>query len=254
MEESRARKANVELLRIVAMLMIVSHHFAVHGGFDVEKMGLNGVIVSVLSIGGKIGVNVFILISGYYSSFKEFPIKKILKLLAITVFYSVVLYVVSVLVGVTELRKKELLYAVFPQFFGKGYWFVIIYLELCVLMPILNRIFDVVTKREMQTIIIVMLSLLCVFPQLFGNVLKVNDFGFSTLTWYILVYILGAYLKKYGCCLYQRKALGWMCLILSITIFGYANIVKSLIQIGSFENKKGYLEELVQIFSHDVSA
>ena len=35
-EVSAKRQTNIELLRIVSMLMIVFHHFAVHGGFEWE--------------------------------------------------------------------------------------------------------------------------------------------------------------------------------------------------------------------------
>lgn len=28
------RKSNMELLRVISMLMIIAHHFSVHGGFE----------------------------------------------------------------------------------------------------------------------------------------------------------------------------------------------------------------------------
>ena len=228
MSKVETRSTNIELLRIVAMVLIVSHHFAVHGGFDIGKMGTNGVIVSVLSIGGKIGVNLFILISGFYSSTKNFPTKKMFKICEPTIFYSIVLYTISVLLGIVELRKKEIIYAIFPQFFGGGYWFVVLYLEICMLMPILNRVFDDIKKEEIQLILVSMILLFCVLPQLLSSSLKINDFGFSTLGWYILVYLIGAYLKRYGCWLYQNKIKTWIGLVLSILVFVSTNIVKTL--------------------------
>lgn len=34
------RQTNIELLRIISMLMIVFHHFAIHGGFNWETTEL----------------------------------------------------------------------------------------------------------------------------------------------------------------------------------------------------------------------
>ena len=62
------RQSNIELLRIIAMVIIVAHHFAVHGGFDfpIETVAPNRLWIQFLALGGKIGVNIFVLISGYF--------------------------------------------------------------------------------------------------------------------------------------------------------------------------------------------
>lgn len=72
----KIRNSNLELLRIVSMILIIMHHYAVHGGFDLlnTELDLNRIWIQILSIGGKIGVNCFVLITGYFminSKFKE---------------------------------------------------------------------------------------------------------------------------------------------------------------------------------------
>lgn len=62
------RNSSIELLRIISMILIVFHHFAFHGGF---KWQTNSVTIShfwynFIYGGGKIGVNIFVLISGYF--------------------------------------------------------------------------------------------------------------------------------------------------------------------------------------------
>ena len=51
------RQSNIELLRIVAMVLIVAHHFAVHGGFDfpLANITVNRLWIQFIQIGGKIG-------------------------------------------------------------------------------------------------------------------------------------------------------------------------------------------------------
>lgn len=60
--KNSVRQSNIELLRIIAMVMIVGHHFAVHGwegGFPYPSISVNRLWIQFIQMGGKIGVNVF---------------------------------------------------------------------------------------------------------------------------------------------------------------------------------------------------
>lgn len=77
------RSSNFEILRIIAMIMIVAHHFSVHGGFEmyISSLQLNTIFLQFLQFGGKIGVNIFVLISGYFLiNTDNIKVKKIIKL------------------------------------------------------------------------------------------------------------------------------------------------------------------------------
>ena len=59
----KKRESNIELLRILSMFMIIGHHFSVHGKFIVEETSfINNIWIQLLFSGGKIGVNIFIII------------------------------------------------------------------------------------------------------------------------------------------------------------------------------------------------
>ena len=83
MEKSNIRNSNIEFLRIVSMLLILFHHYAVHSGFNFEFTGQiisNKIFIDILSSFGKAGVNIFLAISSYYlidlESKSKFKIKK----------------------------------------------------------------------------------------------------------------------------------------------------------------------------------
>lgn len=86
----KPRNSNVELLRIACMILIVLHHYGVYG-FDALELPhtLNRYVVSFCSLGGKIGVACFMLISGYYMVYSKFTLRKLVKLAAEAWFYSV---------------------------------------------------------------------------------------------------------------------------------------------------------------------
>ena len=92
------RNSAVELLRIVAMIIIIFHHFAVHGVFTWNnELTIPHFWYNFISSGGKIGINIFILISGYYLIKDNEPkhfIKKLIKLWSQIIFYSVIFYLI----------------------------------------------------------------------------------------------------------------------------------------------------------------
>ena len=56
------RNSNIELLRIIAMFMILAHHFIVHNGYDVLKLPLGPERIFfqlVMAGGGKVGAVIF---------------------------------------------------------------------------------------------------------------------------------------------------------------------------------------------------
>ena len=63
-----ARDSSFELLRIISMFFIAICHFATHGGFDfgAQTLTLPRFWWYFIEMGGNFGVDVFVLISGYF--------------------------------------------------------------------------------------------------------------------------------------------------------------------------------------------
>ena len=81
----KERNSSFELLRIIAMIMIIFHHLEVYGGFkfDPSNVTIPRLWCDFIVKGGKIGVNIFVLISGYFLIDNEgtlFHFQKISKL------------------------------------------------------------------------------------------------------------------------------------------------------------------------------
>ena len=113
----KTRDSNIELLRIVCILMIIAHHFAIHPvwNFDTNSITANRVLVQALCIGGKLGVNCFLLISGYYLvGSKGRSIKSIARIWLQIFFYSVGITLLFVALGKTEFNIKSLVSACLP--------------------------------------------------------------------------------------------------------------------------------------------
>ena len=96
------RDSGLELLRIVAMLLIVCHHFSVHsalplGGNYTGSHPFNVLWAQWLAFGGKLGVDIFVMISGYFLIAKCAHLKSLLRLILTTAFYGGVIYCIYAL-------------------------------------------------------------------------------------------------------------------------------------------------------------
>ena len=173
------------------MLSIVMSHCSVHGGFPAvpSKIPFNNYFLDWISL-GNLGVDIFFMISGYFLSTKEFKIQSIIKLLAQVLFFSYFCLAVSWLAGNT-VTKKALLRAVFPTI-NSEYWFFSAYVVLLLLSPYVNIFIRNASKRQLLSCISIMLVLWCILPTL----TEISMYG-TELPQFVMLYLLGAYLRKY---------------------------------------------------------
>ena len=68
--KSKERNSNLELYRIIVMLLIVAHHYVVNSGLiqvmESEPLSLKNSFFYLYGMWGKTGINCFVLITGYF--------------------------------------------------------------------------------------------------------------------------------------------------------------------------------------------
>ena len=86
------RSTNFELLRCIAMIMILFQHLgdAMTAKSDIFVWAPNELYLNLMRIFGTIGVNCFVLISGYFLIKKQFSTKKIFYLYSKVFLYGIV--------------------------------------------------------------------------------------------------------------------------------------------------------------------
>ena len=131
------RQANFELLRIIAMFMVVILHWNTNSGLlldvgsPVTGAGVWSLVTESVCI---VAVNVYVLISGYFLSSCTFSFRRVAQVLVQTLFYTVLIPPVLALVGVLSwsevLNPYHIWNSIFPVQSGH-YWFVSAYVVLC---------------------------------------------------------------------------------------------------------------------------
>jgi len=101
--EDDRRYSNFELFRILLMLAIVAHHYVVNSGFhslyDFNHITGNMIFLQLFGFAGKIGINCFVFITGYFMIKSQFKFQKLLKLYLEIKFYRWLIYVILVITG-----------------------------------------------------------------------------------------------------------------------------------------------------------
>lgn len=119
--KAKVRDSSVELLRIVMMLMIIAHHYVVNSGLLPEillegegNITKPGLLFLMFGAWGKVGINCFVLITGYFMCTGHATIRKFLKLYFQILFYRVIIWLVFFISGYEVINLSRVFYLVWP--------------------------------------------------------------------------------------------------------------------------------------------
>lgn len=189
------RQSNIELLRVIAMIFIIAHHFSVHGGFNfsADVTTVNSLWIQFIKIGGKIGVNIFVLISGYFLiNTKTVKTSKAFKLWFQIFSYSVFIYMLFVLIGLEPFGKRNFIKQCLPITYSK-WWFASTYFILYLLCPFINKLLVSLDKKSYLNLLIILGVCWCIIPTFTGEAVQSNS-----LLWFVFLYALAGYIRLYS--------------------------------------------------------
>lgn len=157
---ARTRNSNFELLRIVAILLVVLFHYKLHAGQDsfmTSQMSSNKAIAIVLGSWGSLGVYLFWAISAYFlSNTQTLKLDKAISLIIKTSIFGVVILLISYAVGIASVSIVNLIKALLGALIYQ-YWFISSYLVILLLSPILNIIVSLENTMYFKIIMLMLL-------------------------------------------------------------------------------------------------
>ena len=198
------RLGGIELLRIVAMLLVMVVHadfFSIGGPLwdDIKMNPLNAftrIFIQSISI---VCVNTFVMISGWFGI--RPTVNKLLGLLFQILFFFGGIYLCMVLLGYETLSLKGIaqVFMLLPQS-----WFVKAYILLFLISPVLNAFCENTSRKEFLIVLIPFFA----FQTLYGWLVPGCNFfsgGYSTMS-FIGLYLLMQYVRKHGGKLLEIKS------------------------------------------------
>ena len=189
------RKSNIELLRILAMLLIIDVHYFAScnaGAYTLPETG-NWWVYHVMESLGICGVNIFVLITGFFSlNQHEIRPRKMINLLLDVAFWGGLGYLLCMSVGWKGFDVKSIIKTILPILFG-GRWFVKAYLVLLCLIPFINPILRALTKASYRKLLAILLLLFSFWPSFLPNP-PIDDYGYSFVH-FVVLYIIAGYIR-----------------------------------------------------------
>ena len=211
LDSKKSRSSNLELYRIVCMLMIVAHHFVVNSGLtavdgplSINPSNNNSLFLRLFGMWGKTGINCFLLITGYFMCSKSISIKKFLKLLLQIYFYKWVIFIIFYLYGYEKLSLLRIIKLLMP-FWGLNSNFVSCFVVFYLAIPFFSILVNNLTKRQHQLLLVFVLFCYTIL----GSVPKC-DVTFNYVTWFGVLFFIASYIRLYPSPLFNNKKLwGW---------------------------------------------
>lgn len=240
------RNSSFELLRIIAIVFIIAHHFCVHGGFDYTEFGNSALIlfnrtwINFLSQFGRVGVNLFVLISAFFMvDNTRFRIKKIISIIFEVLTFSVILGLIFLFYYHKALTLSLIRTIIFPLG-SETWWFITLYLILYIISPFLNVGIKGMNKKMHILLIVFFICIWSIFP----TFLRI-DYEFSLFGWFVVLYLIASYIRIYDVSISCKPLVG---ILISSLIFIFWFLIKCAIKY-FFPDDSQTISELINWFN-----
>lgn len=222
------RSSNIELFRIVTMLLIVAHHYVVNSGLmtvmEDNLYDSRTVYLLLFGMWGKTGINCFVLITGWFMCTSKITLRKFLKLLLEVCFYNIVIGGIFQIVGYQQFAWGGVLRMLWP-IWSVSDGFTSCFLLFYLFIPFLNILLHNMNRIQHLTLLCLCLAIYTVL----GSVPMVKV-QMNYVVWFSVLYVLAAYLRLYPSPVLDNGSFwGWMTLaaitlaIGSVLLFSYVS-------------------------------
>lgn len=215
---NKTRNSNLELYRIIVMLLIVAHHYVVNSGLGevLQENPLSGRSIFFYLFGawGKTGINCFVMITGYFMCKSQITLHKFLKLLFEVLFYNIVIYTIFVITGYEEISFNSLVNIIPGRILNTNFTSCFLVFYLCI--PFLNILIKNLTQKQH-----LLLIGLCLFIYTFHTTIPRTYVAMNYVSWFCVIYFIASYIRlyphKYDNNIQFWKGGVFLCILVSIT-------------------------------------
>lgn len=192
-QPKKVRSSNLELYRIMVMLLIVAHHYVVNSGLkqlmSEDPLSANSLFYYLLGAWGKIGINCFVLITGYFMCTSEITLRKFLKLFMWIITYGLLITGVFIAFDYHPTHSTmQMLTRIVPMRHLSGD-FCSCFLVFFLCIPFLNKLVQNMNKR-MHQMLMVLLLFIYTLHTVPGLSVTMNY-----VSWFCVLYIIASYLR-----------------------------------------------------------
>lgn len=242
----------MELLRIVAMIMVVMLHYLNKGEVVVslvEDRSADNLLFWFLNALCIVTTNVYVLISGYFLLEAKWKLSRLGQLWCQVMFYSLGVPLLCFALGIGEVRQWGLydwINVLFPIQM-EHYWFLTAYVVLYLLVPVLGVGVKHMDKKLHGGVVLGLLMVFSIPKSLIPVPIPTDRYGYD-FGWFVCLFLMASYIRKYGISFFDRgrKALR-VYLFLTVLLWGLALLYGGLTAKGL---PLSYACDMVYCYNH----
>ncbi len=178
------------------MLLIVAYHYVINSGLTAvngpiysESTSTRSLFLLLFGAWGKIGINCFVMITGYFMCKSSITAKKFVKLVGEWLFYSYTIHLIFIAVGYEKLTVRSAIEIVVP-ITSLAQNFTSCFVVFWLFIPFLNLLIAKMNERQHFYLL-----LLTGFTYVFlGTVHRVT---MNYVSWFMVLYFIASYIRLY---------------------------------------------------------
>lgn len=196
------RQLNFEILRIIAMCMIITMHYLTKG-LDVPKLSEDLSLANMLwwliyafAVGA---VNIYVLISGYFLADSKWHLDKVFGLYLTVWVYSALVPLTLGALGVIDLSSLSLgeWQQILLPIEYEHYWFATAYVMMYILTPVLAIAVRSLSKEILRCVIAGLVIIFSILKSVNPYLIPWDKYGNDVL-WFIVLFMIAGYIRRFG--------------------------------------------------------
>lgn len=244
------------------MLIIIMHHFCVHGvmmvsahppyPMTVANLDWQLLLTQLVGWGGNMANGIFMIITGYFMISRAMKYKKIFILTITMFFYAWLFDIIFGITGITPMKWTIYVTSLIPVWFGTN-WFVSCYILFSFFIPFINPFLNSLSQKKYWQLLVLLFFVYTIMPTFLGS----NFLKEAQLVYFLFMYAIGGFIQLHLFKIekFHSHILWKKCLISCIGILLFTIVSFDL--LGILSSKDIFVKQawrFVNIFSVGISA
>ena len=200
--KNNTRNYGLDLLRCIAMIMIVILHYLDKGKVltplsSAEPFAAADVVAWFMEALAIVAVNLYMLMSGYLLYKSSFKLSRLIDLIIKVWLYSVIVGVLGIVLGgpVETVDTYFVLRLLLPISMNT-YWFMTAYVFFYLLTPVLGIAARAISKGQLKFLLGGLMVFHVIIKSLAPARLDGDAFGMNAM-WYVILYFVAVYIRRF---------------------------------------------------------
>ena len=217
--EKKKRLANLDLLKVVSMMMIVCLHYLGFGNIfgKATLSDANYYVAWIFELLSIVGVNCFILCTGYLMCDSRFRFSKVIYLWLQIFSISLVIFIVAAINNPSLVTRESIKHTFLP-INSEAYWYMSAYFAFYLISPLLLWIVRKVSVEQLKKLAITLVIIFALSPFQWTSIENGYHFVWFCVLFFVAAYIRRADLFKKRVRVYFKAYLGFTLLLLTIKV------------------------------------